>query len=152
MRLAPGSLALLLAMSLAVAGCRAPARILEIRDLDAAEGVMDRLPVGAQGLLELTFTHSMYGGWVAESYAVGPELRRIAVRTEMAAAAEYYARYGNTRPVADGWLVEVAPLALARLLIRVDRVGDPALSVAGRRVALLSLVPDGHLVEVRVAQ
>jgi hypothetical protein len=97
----------------------------------------------------------MYGGSVAETYLAlwdpVPGLRRIAVWTENGAAAEYYARYGNFVQESDGWVVDTPPLTLASLHLRVDGTGRPELASGGERVALLSLVPDGSLVEIRPA-
>jgi hypothetical protein len=115
-----------------------------VRDLDDGGRLVGHLPGAA---FTLRFDHSMYGGWVAERYEPsGRRLRRTTVRTENGAAAEYYAFYGQFRHDGDGWVVDAPPLELDRLPIRVDATGRPR--VGGRE--LLGLVPDGHLVELRV--
>jgi hypothetical protein len=141
---------LLVALVLLTACAPAP-KVLEIRDLDAGGPVIRRLALG-NGEFRLEFTHSMYGGWVSETYLTSRELTRTGVRTQNPGAAEYYALYGNLRRLEGEWVVDVAPLQLARLPVRVDRTGRPALILAGQRVELLELVPDGHLAELRVSE
>jgi hypothetical protein len=117
-----------------------------VRDLDDGGRLVGRLPPSA---FTLRFDHSMYGGWVAERYQpVAGRLRRTTVRTENGAAAEYYARYGEFRPDGDGWVVDAAPLELDALPLRVDATGRPRVG----QLELLALVPDGHLVELRVGR
>jgi hypothetical protein len=126
---------------------------VEVRDLDDGGRLVGTLDLGASGGFTLRFTHSMYGGSVDETYRVvpppGPRLERTTVRTEHGGAAEYYARYGNMYQVAGGWIVESPPMRLERLPLRVDQVGQPLLVTDTEVVSLLSLVPDGHLVELR---
>jgi hypothetical protein len=111
------------------------------------------VPLDASHEFTLSFTHSMYGGTVAETYEVlwdpTPQLRRTAVRTQHGGAAEYYARYGNFFQDGNGWIVDVPPLTLPSLQMRVDSIGQPELESHPGRLALLSLVPDGSLVEIR---
>lgn len=129
---------------------------LEILDLDRGGGLAGRLALDAAGTFTLVFTHSMYGGAVAERYEVvgepAPGLRRTTIRAETAGAAEYYAYYGNFRRDGDGWLVEAAPLHLASLPLRVDRVGSPLVRSGAAQLSLLEIVPNGHLVELRPRQ
>jgi hypothetical protein len=141
---------LLVALVLLTACAPAP-KVLEIRDLDAGEQVVRRLPL-RDGGFRLEFTHSMYGGWVSEAYLASRQLTRTGVRTQHAGAAEYYALYGNLRRLDGGWVVDVIPLQLSRLPVRVDQTGRPALILGGQRVELLELVRDGHLAELRVAE
>jgi hypothetical protein len=137
---------LLLVLSI---GC-GPPTVLEVRDVDDARAVVHRVPVPPDGVLTFEFTHSIYGGRVTEDYRLTNGLRRMAVRTQTAGAADYYGHYGNVRRAEDGWIVDVAALDLDRLVIRVDDVGQPVLDVAGNRLALLELVPVGHRVELRL--
>jgi hypothetical protein len=126
---------------------------VEVRDLDDGGRLVRTLDLGESGAFTLRFTHSMYGGSVDETYRVmlspSPGLERTTVRTEHGGAAEYYARYGNLYQVADGWVVESPPMQLDRLPLRVDQVGQPLLTTDMEQVSLLSLVPDGHLIELR---
>lgn len=126
---------------------------LEVRDLDDGARLVRTVPLDASGSFTLVFTHSMYGGAVAEAFRVVPEpaprLQRSTVRTETGGAAEYYARSGNFRQDGDGWLVQAPRLEVDRLPLRVDRTGRPLLRVGDRDLPLLADVPDGHLVELR---
>jgi hypothetical protein len=126
-----------------------------VRDLDDGGRLVGRLDLGQSGTFTLAFTHSMYGGSVAETYRVvlppAPHLERTTVRTEHGGAAEYYARYGNLYQVDGGWVVETPPLLLERLPLRVDQVGQPLLLTDSQQLSLLSVVPSGHLVELRPA-
>ena len=83
--------------------------------------------------IALTFTHSMFGGFVTERYRLDADgmLERQAMVTENAAAAEYYATDGRIRPVAGGYEVVTPPFATDRLVIRVDARGDHRLTVGG---------------------
>jgi hypothetical protein len=113
-----------------------------------AEAGTGRLVVcrpAASGTLRLVFTNSLYGGAVVEAYVPGGEdgvLLRTGVRTERAAAAEYYA-YDGRVAVVDGWHeVEVTPMPIPAVVVRVDRIGDHRLRIDGEQIRLLSLVPD----------
>jgi hypothetical protein len=143
------SRALLIGLLLSLA-C-APTPGVELRDLDADARLVARL--ASTDVFRLEFTHSMYGGWVREAYHLaGARLRRTSVTAQRAGAAEYYALYGNLRRNGEEWIVEVPPLDLERLRVRVDATGQPALVSGAERLELLSVVPDGHVVEVRVAR
>ncbi len=143
--------ALAVGITLGSTASRQPA--VEVRDLDDGGRVVGRVVLDPPGSFVLTFTHSMYGGSVAEAYRVvdgmPPRLERGAVRTETGGAAEYYALYGNTYRDGDTWVVEVPPLALPRLAVRVDQIGRPAIETDRRTVSLLGLVPEGHRAELR---
>jgi hypothetical protein len=126
----------------------------------ALEGgqVMGALPLDDTRAFTLSFTHSMYGGSVAETYEVlwdqsladsTLQLSRTTVRTQNGAAAEYYARYGNFVRDGDSWRVDAPHLTLPYVRMRVDGTGQPELVSGRERLALLSLVPDGSLVEIR---
>jgi hypothetical protein len=128
---------------------------VEVRDLDDGGRLLATVLLEESGTFALVFTHSMYGGEVVETYQVArqpsPRLERSAVRTERSGAAEYYARYGDFRPGPEGWVLEMERLELARLPLRVDRTGSPAIQVGSRRLPLLGIIPDGHLAELRPA-
>jgi hypothetical protein len=89
-------------------------------------------------LVTITFTHSMYGGYVMETWAVADGvLDRQSILTENAAAAEYYAWDGRVERVGDAFEVVTEPLQEDELVIRVDQIGRHEVSV-GRWVAPLS--------------
>lgn len=99
-------------------------------------------PLPASGFT-LAFDHSMYGGEVRERFvAVAGRaiVRRVETTTANEAAAEYYAY--DAPVVADGarFRVEVPPLDLPELVVRVDRVGGHRLLIGAERLELLPLV------------
>ena len=126
---------------------------IEIRDLDDDGRLVRTISLDEAATFQLVFTHSMYGGAVSETYHVvqrsAVHLERSTVRTATGGAAEYYALYGNMRQDADGWVVEVPRLALARLLVRAEPTGSPFLRVGARELPLFDLLPRGHLAELR---
>jgi hypothetical protein len=85
--------------------------------------------------ITLTFTHSMFGGYVDEHYRLrdGETLERVRIVTERAAAAEYYATDGMVRRVDDGYEVIAPPYSTDRLVIRVDARGDHRLTIGETR-------------------
>lgn len=100
----------------------------------------------------ISFTHSMYGAEVRERYRAGQNglLERLEVATGSAAAAEYYA---YTSPVTqrEGWYVLSVPtLELREVVIRVDEVGRPVLTIGESRLPLLKRAGEGHGVSIRV--
>lgn len=143
----------LLGIVAASGGRQSPA--LDVRDPDGGGRLLATIELGEPARFTLLFTHSMYGGDVAETYQLvrsgpaAPSLLRSTVRTAAGGAADYYARYGNVRRDGAGWIVEASPLALPRLRLVVDRVGAPRLQVGEREVPLLSIVGDGQIVELR---
>jgi hypothetical protein len=147
------------AIALGTLLARAAPETVAVRILDRNTGrVVGTVAVDSRGEFRLVFTHSMYGGTVAETYQVyrdpsekdaAPLLRRSMVRTERGGAAEYYARSGNFSQDGGGWIVDAPPLTLSSLQIRVDGTGQPEIIGGQERVALLSLVADGRVVELR---
>jgi hypothetical protein len=101
--------------------------------------------------LTLSFTHSMYGGFVRETYAVDANghLVRQSFITEYAASAEYYATDGRVRHVADGYEVIADPFATDELVIRVDGIGRHRMQVAGMEWPLFELL--GEPAQVRIS-
>lgn len=88
--------------------------------------------------IALTFTHSMFGGFVTERYRLRADgmLERQRMVTEHAAAAEYYATDGRIRPVDEGYEVLASPLVTDHLAIRVDARGDHRLEIGNATYAL----------------
>jgi hypothetical protein len=74
----------------------------------------------------LVFTHSMYGGFVAETYRLDASgrLERQRIVAERAAAAEYYATQGQVRRVEDGFEVLAGPFVADQLVVHVDQRGE----------------------------
>lgn len=98
--------------------------------------------VDANTPITLAFTHSMYGGFVAEDYRLRADgmLERQRMTTENAAAAEYYATDGQVRADPDGYEVIASPFATDALAIRVDARGDHQLTVGTRTWSLYDLL------------
>ncbi len=108
-----------------------PALAVTLITGDGDQLICARVETGAR--VELQFTHSMYGGYVRESYRVDSDgtLSRQRIITENAAAAEYYATDGRTRRTNDGWEVLAPPFETRELVIRVDERGDHRLTIDG---------------------
>jgi hypothetical protein len=93
----------------------------------------------------LVFTHSMYGGEVRETWRVdGDAMARERIVTDRAAAAEYYATGGETRPVGGGYEVIGPPLRTDALAFRIDRIGDHRLRIGDEEIPLAEMV-DGSV-------
>ena len=93
----------------------------------------------------LVFTHSMYGGEVRETWRVGDgALERVAIETDNAAAAEYYATDGRVERTTTGFAVIAPPLTVDALPIRIDQIGDHRLRVGNEEIALADRV-DGSV-------
>ena len=82
-------------------------------------------------VVQLQFTHSMFGGYVRERWQVTPDgrLNRVRFVTENAAAAEYYATDGSSYEADDGFVVPGDPLQQPELVIRVNNRGNHILTV-----------------------
>ena len=98
--------------------------------------------VDADTPITLVFTHSMYGGFVAEDYQLRADgvLERQRMTTENAAAAEYYATDGQVRAGDDGYEVIAPPFSTDALAIRVDARGDHRLTIGARTWALYDML------------
>ena len=123
-----------------------PSRLIEARDLSTGN------VLGCGESMTLRFTHSMFGGDVAETYvASSTGVERTRLVTERAAAAEYYAWTEEVVPIEGGYEVRVAPHAFDTIVIRINEVGAHRLSVgeADRPLNLRTLVGDGGRVRLR---
>lgn len=100
----------------------------------------------------LQFTHSMYGGFVRETWRVTPDgvLQREKMVTANPAAAEYYATVIPPERVASGWLVPGEPLIQQALVVRVNQRGRHVLWIGNRPVPLYRLVEDSAQVRISV--
>lgn len=98
----------------------------------------------------LSFTHSMFGGFVDEHYLLQTNgtLVRQGIVAENAAAAEYYATNGELRTVAGGYEVLTAPFATDGLTVRVDARGNHRLTVGTTTFPLYEQLGDS--VQVRL--
>lgn len=144
------ALALLVACPFAAAS-PAPHPILVASEPDTGR-VIFRRPLAADGFT-LAFDHSMYGGEVRERFvpAGGPgrgSLRRVETTTANAAAAEYYAYDAPVVRQGERFRVDVPPLELPDLVVRVDWVGKPRLLIGGERLDLVPVVGDGRPVRL----
>jgi hypothetical protein len=113
--------------------------------------VLRRWPVSDGTLVELEFTHSIYGGEVRETYRVSTGYGLILVQVASTPGnIEYYA-LTSYRVNPDGWAQAAVWVPLASLVMVVDEVGQPVLSVGSAHLPLMSLVPSGGVVGIRLA-
>ena len=139
----------LLTLLLAGAFLAAPAPSLIVTDLTTDEHLLCRsLPRGQ--VFSLAFTHSMYGGEVREEYVAVPggRLRRIAMTTANAAAAEYYAHTAPVVRVGVRFLVDVPAAEFAQIVVRVDRIGNHRLLLGADDINLVTTAGDRHAVRL----
>lgn len=106
--------------------------------------------VDTDDVVQLQFTHSMYGGFVREQWQVTPngQLNRIRFVTENAAAAEYYASDGSSYKADDGYVVPGGPLQQPELVVRVNNRGKHELTVDGETVHLAKMIPGSTQVRI----
>lgn len=123
-----------------------PSRLIEARDVST--GTL----LGCGGSMTLHFTHSMFGGVVAETYeATSAGVERTRLVTERAAAAEYYAWTDEVVRVEAGFEVLVTPHAFDAIVVLVDEIGEHRLFVNGADLVLnlRSMVGDGGRVRLQ---
>lgn len=127
-----------------------PQKSLQVRTGDGE--LMACLAVDTDDMLQLQFTHSMYGGYVREQWQVTPggQLSRIRFVTEHAAAAEYYASDGSSYKADDGYVVPGAPLQQPELVVRVNNRGNHILTVDGETLHLAEMIPGSTQVRIFV--
>lgn len=108
------------------------------------------IPSTRGSTVQLQFTHSMYGGFVQETWRISPNamLERERFVTENAAAAEYYATDGSSYRADDGYVVPTDPLTQAELVVRVNTRGNHKLIVGDHSVDLADLL--GVSTQVRI--
>lgn len=144
-----GMLIVVTLLGLTLATAAAPTFV--VTDETAGRTMLCR-PFPAPTRVTLAFTHSMYGGEVRETYTVadGSRLRRVALTTANAAAAEYYAYVADV--VRDGtrFRVDLPAAEFDEIVVRVDRVGDHRLMVAGVEIDLVAAAGDRHQVRLDV--
>lgn len=90
----------------------------------------------------ISFTHSMYGGFVRETWEIDADgtVHRADFVTENAASAEYYAVDGRVERTSDGFRVVADPVSQNELIFRVNQRGSHWLYLDDRRVHLADLV------------
>lgn len=108
--------------------------------------------ISAGDHLSLSFTNSIYGGEVREDYEITDQgrLRRTRMTTERAAAADYYAYTVNVIPEGDRYRIDVPPVELTVLVVRVDQIGQHSLTIGAHQTDLLALTGDRHQVRIAV--
>lgn len=117
-----------------------PVRTLRVvRDPGGDNTPIACVRVGQGTSFVLSFTHSMYGGRVHETWnvTVAGNLVRTDVRTDNAAAAEYYASDGRVTAVDGQYVVHVEPLTVPRFTVRLDQVGQQRLRVGHAEYVLI---------------
>lgn len=109
--------------------------------------------VGTDDIMQLQFTHSMFGGYVREQWRITPnrQFERVRFVTENAAAAEYYATDGSSYRADDGYVVPGEPLMRTSLVVRVNTRGDHVVSVGNTTARLADLLPQSTQVHISVA-
>jgi hypothetical protein len=127
--------------------------VVRVTDLaDGRQVLCRQMPVG--GEVVLTFTHSMYGGDVQETFIPMPDgrLRRVEMTTANEAAAEYYAYDASVTRVDGRYRVDVPSEVYQDLVIHVDHVGHHRLTVNGERIDLLRRVGDGREIRLQAVR
>lgn len=123
-----------------------PSRHIEARDVSTGA------TLGCGEVMTLHFTHSMFGGDVAETYeASSAGVERTHLITERAAAAEYYAWTSEVVRVEAGFKVVATPQAFDAIVILVDEVRGQHLFVEDGDLVLNlhALVGDGGRVRLQ---
>lgn len=127
--LAPGVIGVLVAAGMLVVSLAQPVLLLRVTTAEGEQVLCTRVEPATS--VTLSFTHSMFGGFVDEQYLLRPDgtLVRQGIVTENAAAAEYYATDGHVQTVEGGYEVLAAPFATDDLTVRVDARGNHRLTV-----------------------
>lgn len=109
-------------------------------------------PVRGGDVVQLQFTHSMFGGYVREQWEITPhgELNRVRFVTENAAAAEYYATDGASYEADDGFVVPGDPLQRSDLIVRVNNRGNHVLTVNDEEWPLAEMIQESTQVRIDV--
>lgn len=141
-------LALFLAMAPAILG--SPAVSLQVRAESGA--VIWCASIRKNATMDLQFTHSMYGGYVRETWRITPDSQLMRTRfvTENAAAAEYYATDGTSYRDSEGFVVPGELPKQSKLVVRVNDRGNHVLRVGGQTVHLAGEVSQSTQVHISV--
>lgn len=129
-----------------------PGRLVSVTTDDGRVLVCRRITPDER--ITLTFTHSMFGGDVRETYRADAEgvLVRERIVADNAAAAEYYATDGRTERHADGYEVISAPFSTHELVIRVDDRGNHRFTVGQTTSNLANAVSQPTQVRVSITR
>lgn len=151
MRLSAAS-ALAVVASIMLAGALLiPVSVVQVQPDGMQPIICQKLATG--GSIELSFTHSMYGGLVTETWRPeGPALARTRMFTENAAAAEYYAWDGRIQPAPDGYEVIASPARTTQLRVMVDDLGNHHLRIGSQTWSLTSLLDTPVPITISVSQ
>jgi hypothetical protein len=146
---ATGGIILIMALAGMLVMALQPVSLLRVESGEVELVICAR--VDAETPVTLTFTHSMFGGDVTETYVVDRDgaLVRQRIVTGNAAAAEYYATDGRVRPVTEGYEVLAGPFSTDTLVIRVDETGDHRLVVGSSAWRLFDMF--GEPAQVRIS-
>lgn len=98
--------------------------------------------VARDSTIALTFTHSMYGGDVTETYRPtgSATLLRTSILTDNAAAAEYYAWDGAVARTGERFEVMVSDQEFDAIPVRVDQIGKHRVTIDGDMFDLAAMV------------
>jgi hypothetical protein len=109
-------------------------------------------PLASGERFGLAYTHSMYGGEVREEYVATGDgrLRRLAMTTANAAAAEYYAHTADVVRDGERFRVDLPAAEFAALVVRVDRIGAPRLVHGDGGVDLVAIAGDDARVRLEL--
>jgi len=106
--------------------------------------------IDADTPVTLTFTHSMHGGFVRETYTVEDDrLVRQRIVTEKAAPAQYYATDGRVRQGPDGDEAVAGAVSTDELGGRIDAIGNHRLDAGATRWQLFEIFREP--VQVRIS-
>lgn len=143
-------IALILGLIILPAFLLQPALLLRVTTADGGTVICSRVAPGTAITLE--FTHSMYGGFVRETYGMSHDgmLERERIVTANAAAAEYYASDGRTRHVEGGHEVLAATFITDELVVRVNDRGNHKLSINSTSYRLTETLPESTQVRIHV--
>jgi len=99
----------------------------------------------------LSFTHSMFGGDVRETYSITSDarLQRQEITTANLAAAEYYAYTAGVSRAGARYRLDLPVAMFDRLNVLVDAAGQHRLSSGSKSFDLLVATGNGHQVELQ---
>lgn len=124
-----GALGMIFLLGMLVMALLQPVSLVRVETGEGEEVICSRVSPGTP--VSLTFTHSMYGGFVTEMYEVDDASTLVRRRfvTENAAAAEYYGTDGRVQKTEDGYEVIAGPFSTNDLVVRVTTRGDHHLTI-----------------------
>ena len=142
----------LLAITLLVGVMFTPSNRLVVRSDGGQNIVCERISSGDR--VTLTFTNSMFGGAVRETYLVNSDqLTQVSFVTELEAAAEYYAWTLPVLQTNDGFQVLVEPESYSSIPVQVDPRSDYKLTIGNSTFDLSGEVeqPMSVVIELQIS-